>query len=321
MDNPKKYWCFNCNSECQINIIKEGDDEEYQCTKCKNTFIEEMSNEDNPQNFHIEQTQTQTNNIQNNLPVNSINISIESVNSININDMLNNNNNNDNNNSNNAQNENQPAQDQYGMNDTLLFLPSTVNCVIRNNNNNNQNINNLLNGRLGGIVTEIVGPNGHNILFSQNIFNRNRPILGFLSNHNNDNQFENFLNILMSFDVSHKGNPPASERAINNLKKIEINKDNIKKFNEETCNVCLEGYVEGQTSIKLDCRHYFHDKCIIQWLKMRNTCPVCRHELESNDPNYEKRKHSHRETLRNIHSNFGNNDNNGNNNDGSEAAA
>jgi hypothetical protein len=318
MDNPKKYWCFNCNSECQINIIKEGDDEEYQCTKCTNTFIEEISNVDNPQNFHIEQTQTQTNNIQNNLPVNSINISIESVNTININDMINNNNNNDNNNS---QNENQTAQDQYGMNDTLLFLPSTVNYVVRNNNNNSQNINNLLNGRLGGIVTEIVGPNGHNILFSQNIFNRNRPILGFLSNHNNDNQFENFLNILMSFDISHKGNPPASERAINNLKKIEINKDNIKKFNEETCNVCLEGYVEGQTSIKLDCGHYFHDKCIIQWLKMRNTCPVCRHELESNDPNYEKRKHSHRETLRNIHSNYGNNNNNGNNNDGSEAAA
>ena len=322
MNEAKKYWCFNCNSECQINIIKEGEDEEYQCTKCKNTFIEEISKEDNPQNFHVEQTQTQNqnhiNNPQNNLPVNSINISIESMNSINIDDIMNNN---DNNNDTNNQNENHPPQDQYGMNDTLLFLPSTVNYVTRNNNNNNQNLNSLLNGRIGGIVTEIVGPNGHNILFSQNIFTRNRPILGFLSNHNNDNQFENFLNILMSFDAIHKGNPPASERAINNLKKIEINKDNIKTFNEETCNVCLDSYVEGQTSIKLDCGHCFHDKCIIQWLKMRNTCPVCRHELESNDPNYEKRKHSHRETLRNIHSNFGNNDNNGNNNDGSEAAA
>ena len=44
-------------------------------------------------------------------------------------------------------------------------------------------------------------------------------MLGFLSNHNNDNQFENFLNIIMSFDSLHKGNPPASKKAINNLKK------------------------------------------------------------------------------------------------------
>ncbi len=143
MNEAKKYWCFNCNSECQINIIKEGEDEEYQCTKCKNTFIEEISKEDNPQNFHVEQTQTQNqnhiNNPQNNLPVNSINISIESMNSINIDDIMNNN---DNNNDTNNQNENHPPQDQYGMNDTLLFLPSTVNYVTRNNNNNNQNLNN-----------------------------------------------------------------------------------------------------------------------------------------------------------------------------------
>ena len=310
MDNNKKYWCFTCNSECQINIIKEGDDEEYQCAKCKNTFIEEMSKEDNPQNFHIEQPQT---NQQNRIATSRINISIGSINSININNTSNNDNNNEN-----TQSENQP-QDEYGMNGTLLFLPSTVHYV--SSNNNNQNLNNLLNGRVGGILTQVVGPNGSNIFFSQNLFNRNSLLSGFLLNHNNDNQFENFLNILMSFDSTHKGNPPASERAINSLKKIEINKDNIQKFNEETCNVCLEGYLEGQLSIKLDCCHCFHDKCIIQWLKMRNTCPVCRHELESNDPNYEKRKHSHRETLRNIHSNYGNNDNNGRNNDGSETAA
>ncbi len=310
MDNNKKYWCYICKSECQINIIKEGDDEEYQCEKCKNTFIEEMSKEDNPQNFHIEQPQT---NQQNRIATSRINISIGSINSININNTSNNDNNNEN-----THNENQP-QDEYGMNGTLLFLPSTVHYV--SSNNNNQNLNNLLNGRVGGILTQVVGPNGSNIFFSQNLFNRNSLLSGFLLNHNNDNQFENFLNILMSFDSTHKGNPPASERAINSLKKIEINKDNIQKFNEETCNVCLEGYLEGQLSIKLDCCHCFHDKCIIHWLKMRNTCPVCRHELESNDPNYEKRKHSHRETLRNIHSNYGNNDNNGRNNDGSETAA
>ena len=300
MNISKKFWCFTCNSECQINIIKEDDDEEYQCTKCKNTFIEEISKEDNPQNFHIEQSQQNIS--QNNNIITNYSISISSINT---------------NNENQPQTQNQSQAerpDEYGMNDTLLFLPSTVNYIRRDNPNIR---NSLFNYASGEIVTEILGPNNHNVFISRNFNNNYTPILGFLSNHNNDTQFESLLNIIMSFDSIHKGNPPASERAINNLKKIEINKNNVDKFNEEVCNVCLEMYKEGQISIKLDCGHCFHEACIVQWLKMRNTCPVCRHELESNDPNYEKRKHSHRETLRNLHSNFGNNNNgNGNNNNG-----
>ena len=300
MNNAKKFWCFTCNSECQINIIKENDDEEYQCTKCKNSFIEEISKEDNPQNFHIEQSQqiiSQNNNI-----ITNYTISISNINS-----------NNENQTQNNQSNVEKP--DEYGMNNTLLFLPSTVNYIRRDNNINNRN--SLFNYASGDIVTEILGQNNHNIFISQNFNNNYAPILGFLSNHNNDTQFESLLNIIMSFDSIHKGNPPASQRGINNLKKIEINENNINTFNEQVCNVCLEIYKEGQISIKLDCGHCFHEKCIVQWLTMRNTCPVCRHELESNDPNYEKRKHSHRETLRNFHSNYENNNNgNGNNNDG-----
>ena len=308
MNNQKKYWCFNCNSECKIKIIKENEDndEEYQCTKCNSTFIEEISNEDNPKDFHIEQTRS-------NNPTNSINInnltnfdlSINNVNSINITNTPTNSN-------------NENTNDEYGMNDTLLFLPSTVHYKIRGNNTI-RNTNNIFNSSFNHIITEIVTSNNNNNIFiSRNLITRNSPILSFLSNHNNDNQFENLLNIIMSFDSMHKGNPPASQRAIDNLKKIEIDENNIKNLNEELCNVCLEDYKIGQISNKLDCGHYFHDKCILQWLKMRNTCPVCRTELESNDPNYEKRKHSHRETLRNFHSNYGNNEDN---NNGGEASA
>ena len=308
MNNQKKYWCFNCNSECKIKIIKENEDndEEYQCTKCDSTFIEEISNEDNPKDFHIEQTQS--NNSTNSININNLtnfDLSINNVNSINITNTPTNSN-------------NENTNDEYGMNDTLLFLPSTVHYKIRGNNTI-RNTNNIFNSSFNHIITEIVTSNNNNNIFiSRNLITRNSPILSFLSNHNNDNQFENLLNIIMSFDSMHKGNPPASQRAIDNLKKIEIDENNIKNLNEELCNVCLEDYKIGQISNKLDCGHYFHDKCILQWLKMRNTCPVCRTELESNDPNYEKRKHSHRETLRNFHSNYGNNEDN---NNGGEASA
>jgi DNA-directed RNA polymerase subunit RPC12/RpoP len=214
MNNQKKYWCFNCNSECKIKIIKENEDndEEYQCTKCNSTFIEEISNEDNPKDFHIEQTQS--NNPTSSININNLtnfNLSINNVNSINIANAPTNSN-------------NENTNDEYGMNDTLLFLPSTVNYKIRGNNTI-RNTNNIFNSSFNHIITEIVTSNNNNNIFiSRNLITRNSPILSFLSNHNNDNQFENLLNIIMSFDSIHKGNPPASQRAIDNLKKLHLSK-------------------------------------------------------------------------------------------------
>ena len=318
MNSGKKYWCFTCNSECKINIIKQDDDEEYQCSKCKNTFIEEISPEDNPSNFHIQKPTTESqnvpqhinNNFNNN--IDGINITITNLNPLeNINlSNFNNFNIGGINNGNNQNEENQPEPNyECGMDGTFLFLPSTVHYRRRENRNNRNNImNNFLSG--GEIITEVVNPNGQNIIISRSIVNGSG-LNNFLLNHINDHQFENFINIITAFDLQHKGNPPASERAINNLKKIEINEQNINEFKEQTCNVCLENFNAGQITMKLDCGHYFHEKCITHWLIMRNTCPVCRHELESNDPNYEKRKHLHRETIRYLHNNnSGNNNNN-----------
>ena len=312
MNSGKKYWCFTCNSECQINIINQDGDEEYQCTKCKNTFIEEITQDNNPSDFHIQpqQQQTQQNipNFTNNLSnLEGINITISNINPLNNINLSN-----FNNFGNNTQsNSNEPEPNyEIGMNDTFLFLPSTVN-YRKQESERNRIMNDLLSG--GEIITEVVNPNGQNIIISRNFINSNSPINNFLLNHINDHQFENFINIITAFDLQHKGNPPASERAIKNLKKTEINKDNIHDFDGQTCNVCLENFSEGQISNQLDCGHHFHEKCIVHWLKMRNTCPVCRHELESNDPNYEKRKHSNREMVRNLHNNSGNNNNNNNN--------
>ena len=233
---------------------------------------------------------------------NRSNINIINFSQSNILNMSNNINNNQNNNSSN----NETTQDEYGLNNTLLFLPSTVHYKKLNSNNI---IPNLVN-TVGGLITNFAGPTLSN-LFS---VNSNNNILSFLNNHNNDFQFNNLVNIIMSFESSMHGNPPASQRAIDNLPKIEINKDNINQFKDITCNICLEGFQLSNILRVLECKHEFHEKCIITWLKSRNTCPVCRHELESNDPNYERRKHNHRENLRNLHRSNTNNSNNNNNN-------
>jgi hypothetical protein len=211
-----------------------------------------------------------------------------------------------NNNNSSSNNNNNATQDEYGMDGTLLFLPSTVHCQQLNRNNA---IPSMLNS-FGGIISNITIPVIENI-FSSN--NSNNNILSFLNNHTNDFQFNNLVNIIMSFESSMHGNPPASQRAMDSLPKVEVTNDNINKFKDITCNICLEGFQLGNILRVLECNHEFHENCIITWLKSRNTCPVCRHELESNDPNYERRKNNHRENLRNIHRN----NNNGNNNNNS----
>ncbi|XP_026440897.1 putative RING-H2 finger protein ATL21A [Papaver somniferum] len=47
--------------------------------------------------------------------------------------------------------------------------------------------------------------------------------------------------------------------------------------NDTTCSICISEYLPTETlKIIPSCNHYFHAKCIDQWLSMSSTCPVCR---------------------------------------------
>ncbi|CAI6354957.1 unnamed protein product [Macrosiphum euphorbiae] len=45
------------------------------------------------------------------------------------------------------------------------------------------------------------------------------------------------------------------------------------------CTVCLDEYKLGEEAIKLICSHIFHERCIIHWIIMHGTCPVCRRQF------------------------------------------
>uniref|UniRef100_A0A0E0JWN6 RING-type domain-containing protein n=1 Tax=Oryza punctata TaxID=4537 RepID=A0A0E0JWN6_ORYPU len=54
------------------------------------------------------------------------------------------------------------------------------------------------------------------------------------------------------------------------------------------CAVCKDCFVSGQLVALLPCKHYFHGDCIWPWLAIRNTCPVCRHQVRTDDDDYEQ---------------------------------
>lgn len=54
---------------------------------------------------------------------------------------------------------------------------------------------------------------------------------------------------------------------------------NNKKMNlDNVCIICFE-HIKKKDSFTDTCLHTFHKKCIEDWAKIQNTCPVCRKEL------------------------------------------
>lgn len=90
-----------------------------------------------------------------------------------------------------------------------------------------------------------------------------------------------------------RGAPPAAESAVAALKNVEI------KLEKQAllCAVCKDMVNVGEIAKELPCGHGYHGDCIVPWLASRNTCPVCRFELPTSDPDYEEGKKKKKKSL------------------------
>lgn len=46
-----------------------------------------------------------------------------------------------------------------------------------------------------------------------------------------------------------------------------------------TCGVCLDAFQLGDGAVALPCKHFYHEDCLVPWLKTSGTCPICRYAL------------------------------------------
>ncbi|KAL1820621.1 hypothetical protein ACET3Z_015490 [Daucus carota] len=90
------------------------------------------------------------------------------------------------------------------------------------------------------------------------------------------------------------GRPPASKNVVENLDLVLIKEEDVEN-DDALCAVCKDGMNVGEKAKQLPCSHRYHGECIVPWLGIRNTCPVCRYELPTDDPDYERRKRSLRD--------------------------
>ncbi|XP_042621476.1 RING finger protein 122-like [Cyprinus carpio] len=48
-----------------------------------------------------------------------------------------------------------------------------------------------------------------------------------------------------------------------------------------TCAVCLEDFRTEDELGVLQCRHAFHERCLVKWLEVRCSCPMCNNPISA----------------------------------------
>ncbi|XP_057968960.1 E3 ubiquitin-protein ligase RING1-like isoform X2 [Malania oleifera] len=103
---------------------------------------------------------------------------------------------------------------------------------------------------------------------------------------------EQLIQQLAENDPNRYGTPPASKSAVEALPEIKITEELLSSDSSQ-CAVCKDTFELGAEAKQMPCKHIYHPDCILPWLGMHNSCPVCRYELPTEDPDYE---HGTRET-------------------------
>ncbi|XP_032085774.1 E3 ubiquitin-protein ligase RNF181 [Thamnophis elegans] len=93
---------------------------------------------------------------------------------------------------------------------------------------------------------------------------------------------------LQSGDWDHRLPPPAARSAVEGLPEVRVGAAQAAKGLR--CPVCLLEFEAEEAARQMPCQHLFHAGCLLPWLGKTNSCPLCRHELPTEDPEYEEYK-------------------------------
>ncbi|XP_038018019.1 E3 ubiquitin-protein ligase RNF115 isoform X2 [Motacilla alba alba] len=78
--------------------------------------------------------------------------------------------------------------------------------------------------------------------------------------------------------LENTGPPPADKEKISSLPTVPVTQEQVDTGLE--CPVCKEDYTVAEQVRQLPCNHVFHSSCIVPWLELHDTCPVCRKSLK-----------------------------------------
>ncbi|PSR96583.1 E3 ubiquitin-protein like [Actinidia chinensis var. chinensis] len=131
--------------------------------------------------------------------------------------------------------------------------------------------------------------NVHNLDTNVNFGHDGEGYLGDYDEYNYTAEYEMLFGQFAENENALIGRPPASKTVLENLPSVILTQEDVENDNA-LCAVCKDGIIVGEQAKQLPCSHRYHGDCIVPWLGIRNTCPVCRYELPTDDPDYERRR-------------------------------
>lgn len=108
--------------------------------------------------------------------------------------------------------------------------------------------------------------------YSDRSRNENQNSYGSLGDYFIGPGLDMLLQHLAENDPSRYGTPPAQKEAIAAMPTVKI-EENL------GCSVCLDDFEIGSEAKEMPCKHKFHSGCILPWLELHSSCPLCRFQM------------------------------------------
>ncbi|KAF4125268.1 E3 ubiquitin-protein ligase RNF115/126 [Geosmithia morbida] len=94
---------------------------------------------------------------------------------------------------------------------------------------------------------------------------------------------DRIISNLMEVNPQSNAAPPATEDALQKMVRKPVDAEMLGADDKTECSICIDEMKLGDIAMFLPCKHWFHEKCVVLWLKEHNTCPICRTPIEINE--------------------------------------
>ncbi|KAL1893171.1 hypothetical protein Sste5346_006603 [Sporothrix stenoceras] len=94
-----------------------------------------------------------------------------------------------------------------------------------------------------------------------------------------DEALDRIITMLMENGRGPTGAPPAAQSALDELERKKVDAKMLEPDGHAECTICITEVQLDEEVLYLPCKHWFHEECVVTWLRQHNTCPVCRHAL------------------------------------------
>jgi Ring finger domain/zinc-ribbon len=106
------------------------------------------------------------------------------------------------------------------------------------------------------------------------VVRRNR-LLARISEDRNRAPESRSFRIMLRELLERSGRPvPDSLESAQHIKNLVV-----EEINGKECKICAEVFNVGEEIQVLPCEHEYHSCCLQPWLKLKNSCPACRHSI------------------------------------------